>query len=149
MNKFKMQFMGCPLYCPLCRRQCDKQHNVDQSIEQTRHECESGHQIQSFGGSYNQDDKLAVTISCCEIRNNDQVNYEGDVIKWIVFKEKPILRNWFYDVEKDDQAINREKNVKIWNLLGQKICTLYNNDGNPIRFQEAIPQILLHLEQIP
>jgi len=126
MNQFKLQFMGCSEHCPLCRRQCDKQHKENQNVESIKHGCDSGHQMQALGGSYNSHDKKAITLSCSELDNADMVDFEGTPIKWVLFREKPLLRNWLFEADKNDQQINRDKNVKIWNLLGKDICRLYN-----------------------
>ena len=65
------------------------------------------------------------------------MQYEGELIKWVVFKQKKEFKHWRVEMAKNDQAINKEKNVKIWNLLGERICAMYAAKGVPIQFQPA------------
>ncbi len=43
MNSLKSHFMGCEEYCPLCRRQCDKEHDVNENVAKREHSCTKGH----------------------------------------------------------------------------------------------------------
>jgi hypothetical protein len=42
--------LGCKEMCPLCRKQCDQCHD-DEIPDHQVHRCDSGHQIQGFGGN--------------------------------------------------------------------------------------------------
>jgi hypothetical protein len=72
--------------CPLCRRQCDKVHDIE-SLEDRIHGCETGHQIQGFGGNKHKMDNYAITFGCHEMDEKDIVSWKGNDLKWEKFKD--------------------------------------------------------------
>ena len=33
-------------------------------------------------------------MSCDELTDNQIISYKGEDIKWIIFKDRPIMKNW-------------------------------------------------------
>ena len=77
MNSLKTYFMGCEEYCPLCRRQCDKEHDDNENVAEREHSCTKGHQIQGFGGNKQHLDHHAITLTCSDFQSTDQVFYNN------------------------------------------------------------------------
>ena len=82
--------------------------------------------MQCFGGSASFDDHIAIFQTCNELRENDEIVYKGETMKWVKFKIEK-LSKWKFETSNIKE--NRLKNVKIWNLIGEKLCKLYNDDG--------------------
>lgn len=74
--------------------------------------------MQAFGGSKTYGDDLALLQTCDELRDNDEVVYKGDDIKWVKFKHDKFPK-WSFDSSRLNVNENRMKNVKIWNLVGE------------------------------
>ena len=133
------KMLGCDKMCPLCRRQCDRVHDIE-SLEDSIHCCETGHQIQGFGGNVHKSDNYAITFGCHELDDNDMVVYKDAELKWENFKTK-IFNELKWNLEDKDQGAKqliKEKNVKIWNKIGSFICDYYNlKQGIDIKFQIA------------
>jgi hypothetical protein len=112
--------------CPLCRRQCDQPH--DYGIPANRiHKCENGHQIQGFGGNRHKLNNRAITYGCHELEEKDMVFWQGSDINWKSFKQE-IFKQKRWDLEDNKQGAKqliKEKNMKIWNLIGPLICDYY------------------------
>lgn len=81
-----------------------------------------------------------MTFGCHELEEDDEVHWEGKDIKWKNFKQKlERERKWFLEeLRKGANKLTKEKNVKIWNLIGKSICRYYKvNEGIPITFMKA------------
>ncbi len=52
--------------------------------------------MQGFGGNKTFGDNKALLFSCNEIRENDEVIYKGNDMKWTNFKQE--FQNWNFDV---------------------------------------------------
>ena len=116
--------MGCFEYCHLCREQCDVIHNQSEIESEKIHKINHGHRIQAIGGNKSFGDDKAVTITCNELRENDQVVYKNKLINWATFKNLE-FPNWSFDVDSSTLKTLKLRNVKIWNFIGKKICDEY------------------------
>ena len=108
--------------CPLCRRQCDQVHD-DEIIENQIHCCDTGHQIQGFGGNMHKKDNNCITFGCHEMDNKDIVEWKGTDLKWEKFKT--VIFNelrWNLDNKDGAKELLKLKNAKIWNKIGPFIC---------------------------
>ena len=58
----------------------------------------------------------------------------------------------FFSIESEfDSKVNLEKNIKIWNKIGKKVCDYYTKEGNEIIFspyEEKISQVLTKINFI-
>ena len=36
-------YIGCIEHCPLCRKQCDVDHNDLEGVNEEKHKCQNGH----------------------------------------------------------------------------------------------------------
>ena len=74
--------------------------------------------MQGFGGSKHFKDNFAVLKSCDEIRDQDNIKFNGDDIMWENFKLSK-FPNWSFECSFEaEEYKNRVKYVKIWNLIG-------------------------------
>ena len=80
----KAKTLGCDQMCPLCRRQCDRDHGVLVPADRI-HKCEEGHQIQGFGGNRAKINNRAITHGCHELDEEDMVFWQGNDMKWKKF----------------------------------------------------------------
>ena len=117
--------MGCFEYCHLCREQCDVIHKESDLENEKIHKINHGHRIQAFGGNKSYGDDKAITVTCNELRENDQVVYKNREINWATFKNEE-FSNWSFDVDSSTLKALKLRNVKIWNLIGKDICHEYN-----------------------
>ena len=70
----------------MCRKQCDIDHDIDhEEVNEEKHQCRNGHQLQGFGGSKDFNDNYALLKSCDEINENDNVKVNGKDEKWSLF----------------------------------------------------------------
>ena len=124
--------------CPLCRKQCDQVHD-DEILENQVHCCDSGHQIQGFGGNMNKRDNSAITFGCYELHDKDTVLWKGSEIKWEKFKTEIYKeRRWSLEDKGGAKELIKFKNAKIWNKIGPFICENYKDiHGIDIKFQIA------------
>eukprot|EP00347_Sterkiella_histriomuscorum_P024480 403330967 len=125
MQMLKTKFIGCDEYCPLCRMQCDVSHNPNESLQNRVHECTQGHRIQGFGGNKNLNGN-AIIITCSDLKDNNDVTYERQKMKWSNFQQLPQFKNWKFTI--DDQSelkMWKEKNIILWNYFGRLICEIY------------------------
>ena len=130
--------LGCRELCPLCRKQCDQVHD-DDILENQIHSCDSGHQIQGFGGNMHAKLNNAITFGCYDPDNNDIVFWKGTEMKWEKFKTH-IYNELHWDIENKEGAkeLIKLKNVKIWNKIGPFICEYYKAiQSIEIKFQKA------------
>lgn len=71
------------------------------------------------------------------MRDNDIIVYKGDEIKWVKFKIDK-FPSWNFETSSLNIKENRLKNVKIWNLVGEKLCKLYKDiDRISIKYHRA------------
>eukprot|EP00347_Sterkiella_histriomuscorum_P023277 403335263 len=138
LQKFKSQFIGCQEHCPLCRRQCDVDHNEAEVIDDRTHSCNDGHQLQGFGGNKDDNDD-AVRVCCGDIKDDQEVYHNDQRIKWEQFKTMIIKKKWEYQSGNEAiKQIDRMRQVLLWNYIGQEICDKYKQEQNiEIRFLPA------------
>eukprot|EP00347_Sterkiella_histriomuscorum_P019938 403339726 len=138
LQKYKSQFIGCQEYCPLCRRQCDVYHNEAEVIDDRKHSCNDGHQLQGFGGNKDNNND-AIRVSCGDIKDNQEVFHNNQKMKWNHFKSIIIKKKWEYQSGSEAiKQIDKMRQVLLWNYIGQEICDKYKLDQNiEIRFLPA------------
>ena len=122
----KTKTLGCDQMCPLCRRQCDQAHDGD-VLNDRIHRCEEGHQIQGFGGNRHKLNNRAITYGCHELNEQDKVLWQGNDINWNKF-QTIIYKDRRWDLDDKNQGAKqliKEKNMKMWNLIGPFICDYY------------------------
>jgi len=68
----------------------------------------------------------------------------GNTIKWSDFKANN-KDDWDYTSDKLHNTYILEKNIKIWNTIGKKICDYYTEKGNKITFTEYTEYTENHL----
>ena len=81
------------------------------------HKINHGHRIQAFGGNKSFGDDKAIVVTCNELREHDQVFYKGKDINWATFKQS-VFTDWSFEVDQSKLKDLKQKNVKIWNLIG-------------------------------
>jgi hypothetical protein len=64
-----------------------------------------------------------MTITCNELKDSDEVFYEGKEIKWFEFKKT--FPKWVFTASNQKMNLVKSKNVKIWNYIGEQICNYY------------------------
>jgi len=122
-------FIGCQIHCPLCGRKCDGNYQQQNHL----HNCNTGHQFKVFGGSKYENNEPSFE-SCNSMNDQDDVIYENNTIKWSEFrKNNP---KWDYASDPIERFNIIDKNKKIWNLIGQKVCDHYSSLGNKIIYKE-------------
>ena len=74
-------------------------------------------------------------VSCDEIKEDQEVWYNGETLKWIEWKER--FKNWeFGQLDKDQAETFKKSNKLLWNCFGEEVCRYYrDNDNINIKFK--------------
>ena len=77
-HQFCKIFIGCPIVCPMCRKQCDFIH---EEADNMKHDFENGacHQFIGFGGNKTKHGNIAITNTCNEIRDDQFVTVDDNL----------------------------------------------------------------------
>ena len=80
---------------------------------------------------------FSITFGCHELLESDKVHHEGIEKPWITFKE--CYPKWNFEVnDKNEISVHKDRNIKIWNLIGPCICKYYQKiDKINIKFINA------------
>ena len=130
----KINVFICKQKCPCCDRIC--------GIEEPSHrfhQCIYGHQIRGIGGTM-LENKEASVARCEDIEDIDTMQYNGQVMTWMEFKEKwknDSNNPWLFDditSSRKDQAV-KEKFHFAWTLIGRRICEV-NHERSGMKYVE-------------
>lgn len=135
----KINIFICKQKCPCCDRICgveEPTHNY--------HQCIYGHQIRGIGGVMleNQDASVA---RCEDIEDIDKMQYNGQEMTWMEFKQKMKEQTnnpWIFDdvmYTRGNLSI-KERFKLAWTLIGKRICQERYKDSKMkyVEYNQAI-----------
>ena len=105
MKDYRKNFIGCFSMCPLCKKQCDENH--EPNIE-AKHNFDKGscHQFQGFGGNKAKGSNKAITFSCNDLKDDIFVHYKNKTKKWIDLKNNE-FKDWNFNQPQEDVKTQR------------------------------------------
>eukprot|EP00347_Sterkiella_histriomuscorum_P002701 403367141 len=119
-------FIGCTEHCPLCRQQCDLDHQND-PVSQRTHDCSKGHQLQCFGGNKDLNNNASVK-SCSELKDSTLVKINGKQEYWGKLKNEGEFKHWEFSNQSSEKVdIIIDKYGAIWNKFGKLFCEIFND----------------------